>query len=147
MEAHEKNERQDETQFTTKIDGFLSFTPPWMVIYSHPVYDQTQGTGAVFSWLYGYLYCGRMIDFWRWHLTFIKVTWPQMPFNHTVFQALLSEVQKFYTFMCNSPMSKPFWFFIFSIPNLLSVHHCTSMIAIKEHICWVRHTFHALTFR
>jgi hypothetical protein len=23
---------------------------------SHPVYDQTQGTGAVFSWLYGYLY-------------------------------------------------------------------------------------------
>ncbi len=23
---------------------------------SHPVYDQTQGTGAVFSWLSGYLY-------------------------------------------------------------------------------------------
>jgi hypothetical protein len=23
-----KKERQDETQFTTKIDGFLSFTPP-----------------------------------------------------------------------------------------------------------------------
>jgi hypothetical protein len=23
---------------------------------SHPVYDQTQGTGAVFSWLHGYLY-------------------------------------------------------------------------------------------
>ncbi len=23
-----KNERQDETQFTTKIDGFLSFNPP-----------------------------------------------------------------------------------------------------------------------
>jgi len=25
-------------------------------IESHPVYDQTQGTGAVFSWLYGCLY-------------------------------------------------------------------------------------------
>ncbi len=23
-----KKERQDETEFTTKIDGFLSFTPP-----------------------------------------------------------------------------------------------------------------------
>jgi hypothetical protein len=23
-----KNERQDETQFTTKVDGFLSFIPP-----------------------------------------------------------------------------------------------------------------------
>jgi hypothetical protein len=32
------------------------------------VYDQTQSTGAVFSWLYGYLYCGRMMDFWRWQL-------------------------------------------------------------------------------
>jgi hypothetical protein len=28
-EALRKKERQDETQFTTKIDGFLSFTPPW----------------------------------------------------------------------------------------------------------------------
>jgi hypothetical protein len=28
VEALRKNERQDETQFTTKIDGFLSFTPP-----------------------------------------------------------------------------------------------------------------------
>jgi hypothetical protein len=28
LEAPEKNERQDEeTQFTTKIDGFLSFIP------------------------------------------------------------------------------------------------------------------------
>jgi hypothetical protein len=36
----------------------------WMLMYffflldvfeSHPVYDQTQGTGAVFSWLYEYL--------------------------------------------------------------------------------------------
>jgi hypothetical protein len=52
-----------------KIDGFLSFTPPlpWMLMYfgpflhvffeSHPVYDQTRGTGAVFSSLYGYLSC------------------------------------------------------------------------------------------
>jgi hypothetical protein len=27
VKAVRKNERQDETQFTTKIDGFLSFTP------------------------------------------------------------------------------------------------------------------------
>jgi hypothetical protein len=27
---------RDETQFTTKIDGFLSFTPPWMVMYFFP---------------------------------------------------------------------------------------------------------------
>ncbi len=28
-----KKERQDETQFTTKIDGFLSFIPCWMLMY------------------------------------------------------------------------------------------------------------------
>jgi hypothetical protein len=34
MEALRKKERQDETQFTTKIDGFLSFTPhPPMLMY------------------------------------------------------------------------------------------------------------------
>jgi hypothetical protein len=27
MEALKKKEMQDETQFTSKIDGFLSFTP------------------------------------------------------------------------------------------------------------------------
>jgi hypothetical protein len=27
VEALKKKERQDETQFTTKIDGFLSFIP------------------------------------------------------------------------------------------------------------------------
>jgi hypothetical protein len=27
VEALRKKEKQDETQFTTKIDGFLSFTP------------------------------------------------------------------------------------------------------------------------
>ncbi len=62
VEALKKKERQDETQFTTKIDGFLSFIiPRWMLTYfiagfffffflekSHPVYDQTQGSGAVF---------------------------------------------------------------------------------------------------
>jgi hypothetical protein len=54
-----KNERQGETH---EIDGFVSFTPPWMLMYfcagvfkSHPVYDQTQGTHPVVSWLYGYL--------------------------------------------------------------------------------------------
>jgi hypothetical protein len=39
LEALRKKERQDETQFTTKIDGFLSLSP---------VYDETQGSGAVF---------------------------------------------------------------------------------------------------
>jgi hypothetical protein len=28
VEALRKKERQDETQFTTQIDGFLSFIPP-----------------------------------------------------------------------------------------------------------------------
>jgi len=59
-------ERHDETKFTTKIDGFLSFTPCWMLMYffagfffdSHSVYDQTLydqtlGSGAVFVLLYG----------------------------------------------------------------------------------------------
>ncbi len=33
LEALRKKERQDETQFTTKIDGFLSFIPRWMLMY------------------------------------------------------------------------------------------------------------------
>jgi hypothetical protein len=34
VEALRKKERQDETQFTTKIDGFLSFIiPSWMLMY------------------------------------------------------------------------------------------------------------------
>jgi hypothetical protein len=47
VEALREKERQDETQFTTKIDGFLSLTPT--------LNDQTQGSGAVFffSLLYG----------------------------------------------------------------------------------------------
>jgi hypothetical protein len=31
VEAQRKKERQNETQFTTKIDGILSFIPPWML--------------------------------------------------------------------------------------------------------------------
>jgi hypothetical protein len=45
-----------KTRWIIKIDGFLSFTPPWMLMYffvgfleSHHVYDQTRGTGIVFS--------------------------------------------------------------------------------------------------
>jgi hypothetical protein len=62
VEALGRKERQDETQFTTKIDGFLSFIPCGTLMYffagsflkkSHPVYDQTQGSGAVFFFLYG----------------------------------------------------------------------------------------------
>jgi hypothetical protein len=33
VEARRKKERQDETQFITKMDGFLSFIPRWMLIY------------------------------------------------------------------------------------------------------------------
>jgi hypothetical protein len=33
VETLRKKERQDETWFTTKIDGFLSFIPRWMLIY------------------------------------------------------------------------------------------------------------------
>ncbi len=61
VEALREKERQDETQFTTKIDSFfLSFHPPlnanipFLQVFfeSHPVYDQTQGSGAVFFLLY-----------------------------------------------------------------------------------------------
>jgi hypothetical protein len=61
VETAQEKERHDETQFTTKIDGFPSFIPCWMLMYffagfffeSHPVYDQTQGSGAVFFLLHG----------------------------------------------------------------------------------------------
>jgi hypothetical protein len=33
VEVLRKKERQDETRFITKIDGFLGFTPPWMLMY------------------------------------------------------------------------------------------------------------------
>jgi hypothetical protein len=33
VEALRKKERQDETQCTTKIDGFLNFRPFWMLMY------------------------------------------------------------------------------------------------------------------
>jgi hypothetical protein len=33
VEALKRKERQDETQFTTKVDGFLSFIPRWMLMY------------------------------------------------------------------------------------------------------------------
>jgi hypothetical protein len=60
VEALGKKERQDETQFATKIDGFPSFIPPWMLIYffagfflkSHPMNDRTQGCDVVFFLLY-----------------------------------------------------------------------------------------------
>ncbi len=70
VEVVRKKKRQGETQKTIKIDGFLSFFHPLLnanvhfcrfcfesCFESHPVYDQTQGSRAVFSWLYGYLYC------------------------------------------------------------------------------------------
>jgi hypothetical protein len=58
VEAPRKKKRQDETQFTTKIDGFLTALNANVLFcrvffQSHPVYDQTQGSGAVFFLLYG----------------------------------------------------------------------------------------------
>jgi hypothetical protein len=46
--------KEGETQKTLKFDGFLSFTPLNAKGFSefHPVYDQTQGSGAVLSGLY-----------------------------------------------------------------------------------------------
>jgi hypothetical protein len=32
VEALRKKKRQHETQFSNKIDGFLSFNPPWMLM-------------------------------------------------------------------------------------------------------------------
>jgi len=63
VEVLRKKERLDETQFTTKMDGFLTFIPRpieckctyLQVFFSkkiHLVYDQTQGSGAVFFLLY-----------------------------------------------------------------------------------------------
>jgi hypothetical protein len=57
-EALRKKERQDETQFTTKIDSFLSFTPPLNanVLFCRFVLNLTlcmQGSGAMFFLLYG----------------------------------------------------------------------------------------------
>jgi hypothetical protein len=44
-------------KFTTETDGFLSFTLLFCRFFfeSHPVYDQTQASGAVFILLQGYL--------------------------------------------------------------------------------------------
>ncbi len=43
MEALMQKERQDETQFTTKIDGFLNVRfCRFFFFESHHVYDQTQ---------------------------------------------------------------------------------------------------------
>jgi hypothetical protein len=59
MEALRETEREcvGLTQFTTKIDGFSSFTPRFSLCRffakSHPWYDQTQDSGAVFSLLDG----------------------------------------------------------------------------------------------
>jgi hypothetical protein len=57
-EALRKKERQDETQFTTKIDGFLSFTPllDANVLFCRFVLNLTlcmQGSAAVFFLLSG----------------------------------------------------------------------------------------------
>ncbi len=62
VEALRKKESQDETQFTTTIDCFLlSFIPPFnanvlfrrFFFLNLAMYDQTQGSGAVFLLLYG----------------------------------------------------------------------------------------------
>ncbi len=58
VEALRKKERQDETQFTTKItqETMLMYFFCRFFFESHPVYDQLRVLGTVFSWLHGYLY-------------------------------------------------------------------------------------------
>jgi hypothetical protein len=56
VEALRKIGRWGETQFTTKIDGFLVPSSLWMLMFffvqvffwSHPVYDQTQCSDVIF---------------------------------------------------------------------------------------------------
>jgi hypothetical protein len=50
VEALRKKERQDETQFTTKIDVFSEFHPPLNanVLFCRFVLNLTRGSGAVF---------------------------------------------------------------------------------------------------
>jgi hypothetical protein len=65
VEPLRKKERRGETQEPSKLMVFWVSPPPLNanILYcrlffeSHRVYDQTQGTGVVFSWIYGYLYC------------------------------------------------------------------------------------------
>jgi hypothetical protein len=59
VESRDAQEKAKKPQFLTKFDGILSFTPCWMEKYfffsfffqSYPIYDQTQGSSAVFSFL------------------------------------------------------------------------------------------------
>ncbi len=62
VEALRKKDWRDKTEFTIKIDGFLSLTPPpldsnafFFQVFSKisPCDDPTQGSGAVFVFLYG----------------------------------------------------------------------------------------------
>ncbi len=52
VEALRQKERQDQTRFTHQNWWFSEFHPPLngneSFLKSHPVYDQTQGSGAVF---------------------------------------------------------------------------------------------------
>jgi hypothetical protein len=45
VEALRKKERQDEIQFTTKIDGFLSFIPRWMLMYCFAGFSEWPNSG------------------------------------------------------------------------------------------------------
>jgi hypothetical protein len=48
MEAFEEKER-GWNSVDLKTDGVLTFHPIWMLVFfeSHPMYDQTQGSGAM----------------------------------------------------------------------------------------------------
>jgi hypothetical protein len=63
MTSENIKERQDEIQFSTKIDGFLSSISCWMLMYffagffsSDPLYEQTQSFCAVFCVVFFLLY-------------------------------------------------------------------------------------------
>jgi hypothetical protein len=75
-----------ETQFITKIDGFLSFfNPAWMLngtlfarFFSNLTWcnwHQTQGSDAVFSLLYRYLYCVTIFYFYSFFTKDLVLHW------------------------------------------------------------------------
>jgi hypothetical protein len=57
--AAQEKRKTGRNSGTIKVDGSWVSTPLWMLMYFSAGFSkihQTQGTGAVFSWLYGCLY-------------------------------------------------------------------------------------------
>jgi hypothetical protein len=72
---------------------------------SHPLYDQTQGIGAVFSWLYGYLYCKNTHNTREpWELrNMSRELYLLCVIEHTVYNNVILNVLVVSTFSANFP--------------------------------------------